>query len=325
MNNKIKIKKGELKKLYENKKLTTFQIADLIGCGQTTIWKKLKKYSIKSRLPGTARVNISKESLKDFYINKRLSTWKIERKLNIPRGTIYRKLKEFNLLIRDRSDSHIRYQKKDFSGNKIEKAYLIGFRLGDLGVKKQYPKSKTIVVASGSTIKEQIRLIKKLFNNYGHIWSKNSGNKINILIILNTSFEFLINKDFPLWVEKNNKFFFSFLAGFTDAEGCISKNNNLDYYSLGNYDKNLLFAIHRNLNKFEIKCKPPWEDNRKGKTNSQGYIYSSNYWSLRIHDKENLLKLLLALKPYIKHKNKIKALYMAISSIKDRNRRNQNA
>lgn len=322
MSNSLTISKEQFRDLYENKKLTTSQIAEKFNCCQTTIWKKFKEFNIKPRFPGSERIKISKEKLKELYINKKLSTWQMEKILNIPRSTIYRKIKENGLLIRDRSDSHLIYEKKDFSGNLLEKAYLIGFRIGDLGVRKQYPQSKTICIASGSTIQEQINLIENMFKNYGKVWMKKTGDKINVQIILNSSFGFLISKEFPKWINKKKEIFFSFLAGFTDAEGTISQSRKIDYYSLGNYDSKLLFIIYKSLNKFGIKCLSPKKDNRKGKKNSQGYRYSANYWSIRIYDKENVLKLLLKLKPYIKHGNKIKALNNAIENINNRNRRN---
>lgn len=314
------ISKEELKNLYEKEKLTTYQVAKRLGFSQATIWKKLKEHKVRSRLSGIERTSISKEQLKSLYIDKKMSTWKIEKKLKIPRSTIHRKLKEFGLKVRDRADSHIIYERKDFSGNLLEKAYLIGFRIGDLGVRKIYPNSKTICVASGSTIKEQIDLIKNLFVGYGKVWVKKTKNgKINVQVFLNESFEFLLNKEFPSWTEKNKSLFFSFLAGFTDAEGAIRLNNKMAYYSLGNYDSKTLYLIYKNLNKYKIKCKEPTSDKRKGKLNNQGYPYRSNYWSFRIHDKENLLKLLMAIKPYAKHPNKIKDLNKAVENINQRN------
>jgi hypothetical protein len=318
---KKNISKELLLKLYVEDKLSTFQIADKLKCCQATVWKRLRFYKIESRLPGIKRVNLTKEQLESLYLDKKLSTWKIEKILKIPRGTIYRKLKEYGIISRDRSDSHIIHLKNDFSCDLLEKAYLIGFRIGDLGVRRLYPNSKTICVASGSTKIEQITLIKNMFKNYSKVWIKQTDNgKINIQIILNESFNFLLDKKFPLWILEEKKYFFSFLAGFSDAEGCISKQNKIDYFSLGNYDKELLFIIHKNLNRFGIICKEPYTDNRKGKSNNQGYKYNSNYSSIRLYNKENLLYLLNELKPYIKHKDKVKALNMAILSINSRNK-----
>jgi len=320
MSKRVYTSKEILSNLYKKEKLTTFQIAKKLGVCQATVWKKLIQYGIKRRLPGVKRINITKKQLETLYIHKKFSTWKIEKITKIPRGTIYRKLKEFGILTRDRADSHIINFRKDFSGDLIEKAYLIGFRIGDLGVRKIYPNSKTICVASGSTIQEQIDLINNLFKNYGKVWiKKTKNNKTNIQIFLNDSFDFLLPKEIPSWIRKKDSLFFAFLAGFTDAEGCIGISNGMAYYSLGNYNKDFLFDIFTSLNKFGVNCNSPISDNRKGLSNIQGYQYNQNYLQIRISRKDSLLKLFNLIKPYLKHENKIKALKKAENNIIKRN------
>jgi len=81
MTHKKNFSKELLEKLYIEEKLTTFQIAEKFRCCQATVWKKLKFFDIKLRLPGINRVNLTKEHLKDMYINKKLSTWQIKKYL----------------------------------------------------------------------------------------------------------------------------------------------------------------------------------------------------------------------------------------------------
>jgi len=316
---KIGISKEELKDLYLNKKLTTFQIADKFRCCQATIWKRLREFKIEARLPGIRRVNIPNHVLKKLYLKEKLSSWKIEKKLGIPRSTVHRKLKEAGI-IKDRATAHIVYQRNNFSGNLVEKAYLIGFRIGDLGVRRIWPNSKTITVASGSTIQEQINLIKRLFRGYGKIWVKEAKNgKINIQVSLNESFSFLLNKEIPHWLLKKKKHFFAFLAGFTDAEGNIGLNNKMAYYNFGNCSLEILSQIKATLTKFKIRVPNISTDKRKGKPTTGGYFFSSNYHQLRINKKDDLTNLFRSLKGHIKHENKIKALNRAIENIEWRN------
>lgn len=317
----VSISEKELQTLYTNKRLTMSQIAKIFGCCQATIWQKLVKFNIKRREPHELNSNVpSKERLIDLYLNKKLSTWQIEKGYGYSRGTVHRKLKEFSIKTRDRADSHIIFERKNFSGNLIEKAYLIGFRIGDLGVRKIYPNSKTICVASGSTIKEQIELIENLFKEYGKTWiQKTNDGKINIQANLNESFEFLLSKEVPKWILNDKKYFFSFLAGFTDAEGWIGVYNKMATYSLGNTDLKILLIIRKNLNKFGVYCGKVYTNKRKGKPTTEGYFFSSDYYQLRVNKKVDLLRLFMKLKPYVKHKNKIKDLNGAIENIKRRN------
>ena len=53
--NRIEITKTKLKKLYINKKLTAYQCADILGCGQTTIRRKLSAFDIPIRTNAESR------------------------------------------------------------------------------------------------------------------------------------------------------------------------------------------------------------------------------------------------------------------------------
>jgi predicted DNA-binding protein YlxM (UPF0122 family) len=319
----MNIEKETIKRMYEKEKLNTYEIANKLGCSQGTIWNNLKKYRIKTRKRNELRSKVpSKEELIRLYTENRLSTWEIQKRYGYSRSTIHLKLKEFNIQIRNRSESHIIYPKFNFSGDLIEKAYLIGFRIGDLGVRKQYTNSRTITIASGSTIQEQINLINNLFKAYSKVWIKRCKEKTNVQIIVNESFSFLLSKDYPSWIEKNEDYFYSFLAGFTDAEGNISISNNMAYFGLGNYDKLILFKIYEHLNKLGVICNKPLCSHMEGKFNKQGFRYNADYWSLRIHRKKYLLELLKNLSPYLKHENKVKALNIAITNIIERNKIN---
>ncbi len=54
-----------------------------------------------------------------------MSTWEIEKRYDYPRSTVYRKLRECNIKTRSRAESHIIYPRRNFSGNKIDKAYIL--------------------------------------------------------------------------------------------------------------------------------------------------------------------------------------------------------
>ncbi|MBI4919594.1 hypothetical protein HY837_06690 [archaeon] len=56
-------------------------------------------------------------------------------------------------------------------------------------------------------------------------------------------------------------------------------------------------------------------DNRKGKKNSEGYVYRNNYCSLRVSRREDLIKLFSELKKHLKHKDKLKDLNIAINNL----------
>lgn len=72
--------------------------------------------------------------------------------------------------------------------------------------------------------KEQIDLIEHLFEKYGRVLKSKPylNGKIQIEVFLDDSFSFLLNpKKYLNHIFNKNENFWSFLAGFTDAEGAI--------------------------------------------------------------------------------------------------------
>lgn len=318
------IPKNELRNLYGNQKLTTYEIADIYNCCQATIWKRLHQFDIKTRFPWNA-VDLPKTKLKDFYTRKKLSTWEIEKRYGYPRGTVHRKLCEYGIRRRTSAEAHIIYSRKNFNGNKIEKAYLIGFAMGDLRVRKVYPNSETIHVDCGSSKKEQIDLISNLFKPYGRVWISQPNRKghIQIECFLNKSFEFLLKKRITSdrWILGNKKYFSAFLAGFTDAEGCISISKlGQAFYSLGNYNFRLLGQIRNKLIKLGIRCSKLTEGKTKGRRFGRNkHVHNQNYWHFSIHRKTSLLKFFDLIGRYLRHLNKIQAIQKAKQNIRLRN------
>lgn len=53
--------------------------------------------------------------------------------------------------------------------------------------------------------------------------------------------------------------------------------NKIARFSLGNYNKKLLFNIYLALKKYGVKCNKPFSNKRKGKLNCESYKYANNY------------------------------------------------
>lgn len=271
-------------------------------------------------MPKTLDIPI--QELTDLYLAEKLSSRKIAKIYRCAYSTIDRKIRLANLPIRNLAQAHIVYLRKDFEGNKMERAYLIGFRIGDLRVRKFYKNSETIKLDCASTKSEQINLIKNLFAPYGRVWISKPSKKgvTQIECFLNNSFEFLITKTPAKWIFQSKKYFFAFLSGFTDAEGTIFISNNQAHYALGNYDIKLLRLIKLNLEKYALPIPKIGYSKRQGLIASHGYRYNHDYWTLKVNKKTDLIKLFSFIDPYLKHKNRIKQMEVAIKNIEERNR-----
>ncbi|OGI11641.1 hypothetical protein A3K64_00800 [Candidatus Micrarchaeota archaeon RBG_16_36_9] len=260
------------------------------------------------------RVVIPKENLRNLYLYKKLSMSQIAKSYNCCGATILHKMRKYNIKSRNLSEAQTKYVKKDFSGKSYEKAYLIGFRLGDLNVKLN--KNNSLVMVKTNTTKiEQVELIKKVLGLYGHFYVKSNKDTFYVGCLLNKSFSFLIpkNDEIESWILDNDSNFFAFLAGYTDAEGSIGVYDNRARFRLGTYDKNILLQIYNKLNNFDIKTNLRIEG-KKGTRNQ-----NQDFWRISVNYKNSLLKLFELLTPYLKHSKRINDMNQAKENIMIRN------
>ncbi len=278
-------------------------------CSKKTILDHLKRNKIKIRHYRISKINISNTELKKLYISKKMSTWKIEKIYGYSRSTLYRRISKLGIN-RDMATAHIKYDRNSFSGKLKEKAYLEGFTIGDLRVRKVGSSSKTIKVDCASTKIAQVRLFSKLFSKYGRVWisSANTLGKIQMEAFLDDSFSFLLNtKNEYNWAIKNEEYFLSFLAGFIDAEGSFYIGRR-PAFSIGNYDYKLLGVIQNRIKKLGFKYVYLYHDKRKNKIGVSGYPFRQNYYTLAIHRKYELLKFINLIKSKIKHEDRSKQI-----------------
>jgi len=327
----IKIPKSKLENLYLKKKLSISEIAKKLNYDREIIKRELKRNKIPLRSHSaamklaTSKNKIEKSVIVKLYYKDHLTQKQIGRKFKVHKETIRRLMKEYGLKTRKKSEISTRYPKFNFSGNLEEKAYLIGFRTGDLDV--QLSRSKNLIIARCTSTKiAQIQLFKNLFKNYGYVYvgkPKRDGNR-DFLIRLNRNFNFLLPKkdNIPKWIRENNNYFLSFLAGYTDAEGYIRiDRRNIAFFTLSSYDKKILSQIYQQLLKMRVECNPPRILFKKGYVKSDSCVYRDDYRSFIINKKSSLLSLLQFLKPRLKHQKRLKDLKRAEQNIIKRNQR----
>lgn len=321
------ISKDKLLKLYLNQKLSTNTIGKIYNCNHATVLNYLKKYNIprRSTLGNRKPIVIPKTALFNLYHNKKLTHKQIAQNFGHSRYGIQRWMNIYGISSRSFSESHTKYPKHDFSGNLMEKAYLIGFRLGDLNVYKIH---ELVQVRCSTTVQAQIDLIESLFKKYTnvHIWKAKRGT-FEITILLNNSFEFLLPKNDEIedWITGNDEYFLGFLGGYSDAEGSfyLRKPYKLarvgwGIFEVGTFDKNILSYISQRLDQLEIKNKL----NISRYANSidkRGVICNKDCWRLTIAKKQSLWNFIKLIKPFHKHQQKLKDLKKVEENLKLRN------
>ena len=306
---KIDLSKNLLRNLYWNKCLSTYKIAKKLRIGRTTIYSKLIEYGIETRPKKI--VFISKKELEKLYHEKKMPLSKIAKKYNCSHSIILDKMKKHGIARRNFSEANMIYPKKEFNGNRTKKAYMIGFRLGDLTAER---KCNQTFIQMNTTKKEQVELFKKVYGKYGHFHSKKYGNVFRNNCFLHNSFSFLIPKNDKIeeWILKNKKTFFAFLAGYTDAEG-IGVYDGRARFRLGSYDKNLLKQTYNKLNSLGICARYVLE------TKAGTRDCNQDFWRVSVNEKQSLIKLFSLLKSQLKHEKRINDLKKAEKNILERN------
>src|SRR3989344_3914334 len=301
MPSKLLIPKTKLKNLYLHQKLSSSQIAKMYNCSAPHIRNKLSLFNIPIRNLSEAKliergILIQEETLKKLYISKKLSAQKIANLYNCNEETIRLKLHKFGIPVRSRFDANTIFPRCHFSGNLVEKSYLIGFRLGDLWVGLIRKNSQTIVVRSPNLKIEQMELIKNLFINYGRVKvnDKDIRGAFKIRCHVDMTFDFLLPKkdEIPDWVYSDDRYFIAFLAGYVDAEGHMGvRKDQTSHLVLSSYDKKILHQIYYGLNRMGIICLKPKMNRAKGYKDSYG-VRNGDRWGTGVYRKKSLLLLL---------------------------------
>lgn len=309
---RVLLSKQMLALLYSESNLSIYKIGTRYHCDPKTVYKYLKLYGIPTR-PRKV-VLISKTQLSLLYKEKRYPLSKIAQLYDCQPATILRKMEHYGISRRTISETSTKHKKKDFTGSREEKAYLIGFRLGDLGVRKEW---NLIHIGCGTTKTVQLDLIRRLFNDYGPGWitKKDAEGRFHINFALNRSFKFLLPKHYkiPQWIKKGRKLFLQFLAGYTDAEGNIGIYSKRARFRIRSYDYGILQDIHREFHRqgiasiFSLEAKPG--------VDKRGVRHNGTFWGVSVNTREDLYKLLNALGPFLRHEKRRNDLNAALQNV----------
>lgn len=270
------------------------------------------------------KISIPKKDLIRLYYKEKKSKYKIGDIYGCSFKTVLNIMREYGLQPLPRSIIQSKYLKKNFIGSDIDKAYMIGFRLGDLNVYKTSEKSEVIVIRCHTTNQDQVDVMNEMFSRYGQVSvnesSRNGSFSVNCF--MDNSFLFLLPKtdSVPEWIIDSPKASIAFAAGYIDAEGNIGVYDKRARFKVDSYDKNIIFVIFDCLKKNGIICPAPRMIGKKNQiyNKAHGYKYNKDLWRLRVSEMNSLEKLFKIIKPYLKHKKRIEDLNKCLININDR-------
>lgn len=270
------------------------------------------------------KINISKEELIRLYYQEKKSKYKIGAIYGCSFSTVLNRMRDYGFKPLSRSIIQSKYSKKNFVGSDVSKAYMLGFRLGDLNVYKTSEKSEVIVVRCHTTNQDQVDIMEEVFSKYGQVSvntsSRNGSFSINCFV--NNSFLFLLPKLelVPEWINSGIGKSKAFLAGYTDAEGNIGVYDGRARFKIDSYDKYIIFWIYNWFKKNKIICPEPVKIGKKNQVYNKihGYKYNKDLWRVRVSKVASLEKLLKIIRPYLKHKKRLLDLDKCLININDR-------
>ncbi len=270
---------------------------------------------------GRYKIPITKQKLIRLYIDKKLTPQKIGELLGCSFATVRNRMKEFGITFRRPSIARQRFDKKDFSGDPVEEAYLIGFRVGDLNVYvPNLQTSNTLVARCHTTDIPQVKLMKAIFSQYGAVRVSKSIHGYSINCYLNRSFDFLLPKKRPERIDGEMKVVAAFVAGYVDAEGNFIVNQGRGRFKLDSYDVDVLFWMDNWLKRQNIKSLFR-QIARKGDTQyirgKLGYFHE-NLWRINVNEAKSLKRFIGFILPYLKHSRRIQQAKQMLANIEAR-------
>ena len=232
--------------------------------------------------------------------------------------TVFSRLRKRGMKLRDKVEAQIqavsKYERKPFSGDKIEKAYLVGLRYGDLDAVRH---GRAIRVRVSTTHPAMAELFESLLSPFGMVHryprkAQFTGYEWTLECDLDSSFEFLLKKPRIAELELLGEGEFSaFLAGFFDAEGSLflhqKSSGPAPEANITNTDRDILVYLASRLFNLGIFSKLSLSNRVLEET---GFNSILPMWRLDIWRFESVRKLARAMR--LRHAEKVAKASLAV-------------
>lgn len=265
------------------------------------------------------KVHVPRSALHGLYLARNWSPEKIARRYKCTSVTIRHRLIEAGIPLKSKSRAHTRYARHDFSGSATEKAYMLGFRYGDLNVYQPPGSSETIVVRCHTTHRDQESVFTRIFSRYGAITSSRNDYSVHLNCYVNRSFVFLLDKYNRLvaeWLHCREERMWAFVAGYTDAEGNFLINQGRGRFKIDSYDFSILSDVHGFLSERGVRSTFRMiarEGERK-----YGTTWNRDLWRLNVNQAASLEVFIRNILPFLLHRKRIKDARAAARNIVNR-------
>ncbi len=302
-----------LREFYCDWGLSVGQIAHMAGTSKGHVHYYMSKFGIDRR-PWTGLARKQDSSLAvDLYRNQGMTLEQIARLLRVSKSTAR------SYVIREaplRPRSTPTYPRASFSGDEVERAYLLGYRAGDVNA---FQDSTLTVTARVSTTHEaMLQMFRVSFSPYGHCGAFPrkvflTGYDWQIKAYLDNSFRFLIPR--PSSPPSDRRLLYVFIAGLGDSDGCwsVSERHGGTAYSFDITSRNRIL-LERLASTLETEGYHPhvYLSRRRGTVKllrgrmiSKQATLTEDTWTFVIKRKADVKRLAQQVLHYSRHHEKI--------------------
>ncbi|MBI3841075.1 MAG: hypothetical protein HY297_03855, partial [Thaumarchaeota archaeon] len=228
--------KEDLQRLYLVERLSAAKIARVYGLkyasektAESTVLYHLNRNGIVRRDKAEHIKKIIEEMVEEW-INRYQEGESLKQiaGASVDPVSVWNHLRKKGVKLRDKVEAQIeavtKHQKTSFHGNLIEKAYIIGLRVGDLNAVRH---GRAIRARVSTTHPAMMELFTGIFADYGYVHKYPKKTPLtewewSLECDLDSSFEFLLDPAAEFrWIFESGAFFIAFLAGFFDADGSV--------------------------------------------------------------------------------------------------------
>lgn len=233
--------------------------------------------------------------------------------------TIRNRIREFGIQKRSASDARTRYEKRNFSENITEKAYLLGFRLGDLSAYQTSSRSDVIIIRCHTTQMVQVDLLNKLFLPYGQVTVSDGRYGFNVNCYVDKTFDFLLPKHMrvPAYIERLEQSIWAFIAGYVDAEGSFGINQGKARFKVDSYDVHILEWMVAIFQKSSLSVKFR-QIASQGQLQYRLGTFHKDLWRLEINSASSVARFIDLVGPYILHEKRKADMMMCLNNVRAR-------
>lgn len=207
-----------LRSMYWDRNLSIGEIARITSTSKGHVHYYMIKFGIDRRPWTGLTPKVDPKLLLSTYRDQGKTLAEVSDIFRLSKSTVRDQIAKFEPL---RPRSVPKYGRTPFSGSEVERAYLLGYRAGDLNAFQD--SALTVTARVSTTHAAMLEMFEKTFATYGHCAAVPrevflTGHDWQVHGYLDNSFRFLLPK--PISPPTQIEFLYPFIAGLSDSDGC---------------------------------------------------------------------------------------------------------